>query len=159
MERRANDNPVGGGGQLYIQVTENQAPDLLKFLNAQMPPLGASVPLQVRNPAQPHVASQTLDFWAKSQDRMRTGPLNRFRASSIRPGGWSPQAGFPTLQPGQGTAQAKQQLNGIGGVRIFLARDANGDVWAGFTQGPATAAQAALPYANIAWAGKGGYWP
>lgn len=162
IERRANDNPVGGGGQLYIQVTEKQAPGLLKFLKAQMPLLGHSIGVQVKNPALPNAAAQTLEFWAKSQDRMRTGPLNRFRASSIRPGGWSPApaAGFPTLPAGHRTAQAKQLLNQLGGIRIFLARDANGDVWAGFTQGAPTAAERQLPYSRIAWApSSGGYWP
>lgn len=159
IERRLNDNPATGGGELYIQVPETRVPSLLQFLGAQMPPLGAYVALQVKNPVMPNAPPETLQFWAKSQNRMRTGPINRFRASSMRPGGWSPAAGFPTLPAGHGTAQARALLNGIGGVRVFLARDGNGLVWAGFTQGAPTAAEAALPYANIAWRGQGGYWP
>jgi hypothetical protein len=159
IERRHNDNPNTGGGELYIQVPETRVPSLLQFLRAPMPPLGAYISLQVKNPAQPNAAPEALQFWAKSQGRMRTGPVNRFRASNIRPGGWSPAAGFPTLPSGHGTAQARVLLNGLGGVRVFLARDGAGDIWAGFTQGPPTPAQAALHYANIAWAGQGGYWP
>jgi hypothetical protein len=159
IDRRLNDNPNTGGGELYIQVPGSRVPSLLQFLGAQMPPLGAYVPLMVKNPALPHSPAEELQLWAKSQGRMRTGPINRFRASNTRPGGWSPAAGFPSLPVGHGTNQARAQLNGLGGVRIFLARDGNGEVWAGFTQGPATPAEAGLPYANIAWTGRGGYWP
>lgn len=161
LERRIGDNPYGGGGQLYMQVTQGQFPNLLKFLKiAQPPPLGASIPIDVKDPTQPNKQAETLEFWVKSQNRMRTGPLNRFRASSIRPSGWSPAAGFPTLQAGQKTPDAKALLSAIGGVRVFLARDTAGIVWAGFTKGAPSAAEKQLPYANIAWgSGVGGYWP
>lgn len=159
IERRLNDNPATGGGELYIQVPGSRVQSLLQFLGAHMPPLGAFVTLQVKNPLQPNAPAEDLQFWAKSANRMRTGPINRFRSSNMRPSGWSPAAGFPVLPPGHGTPQARALLNGLGGIRVFLARDAAGDVWAGFTQGGPTPAEAALPYANIAWAGKGGHWP
>lgn len=161
MERRAHDHPANGGGQLYIQINQTQFPGLLKFLGLSSPPgLGSTIPISVRNPRAPTALAQTLEFWVKSQNRMRTGPMNRYRGSNTRPNGWSPAAGFPTLPAGQDTNAARTLLNGLGGVRIFLARDPTGAVWAGFTAGSPTTIEASLPYAHLAWApGTGGYWP
>ncbi|HEY0028314.1 MAG TPA: hypothetical protein VGC35_10620 [Allosphingosinicella sp.] len=150
-----------GGGQLYFQINKTKIPGLLNFLGVpSAPPLSAKHWLTVRNPRNPAAAPERVAFWAKSQDRMRTGAQNRWRKSSTRPAGWSPAAGFPTLTAGQTKSHAEALLNKLGGVRIFLARDVNGDTWAGFTQGAGTVAEQALPYAHIAWGSTvGGYWP
>ena len=83
IERRHNDNPYGGGGELYIQVPGTRVPSLLQFLNAQMPPLGAYITLQVLNPSQPALPPQPLQFWAKSAGRMRTGPIRTIRMHAL----------------------------------------------------------------------------
>jgi hypothetical protein len=150
-------NPVGGGGHRYIQISGSRVPSILSFLGASMPP--PPIPLQVRNPYNPGSASEAIEFDRKSGSRMRITNQNRHSPSSLRPRGWSPGSGFPTLPAGHVTADARALLNQLGHVHIYLARDAQGDVWAGFTQGAPTAAEASLPFAKIAWGThRGGHW-
>lgn len=88
---------------------------------------------------------------------MRIAQQNRHRHSRLS--AWSPAAGFPSLQPGQGTADANKLLTALGEVHIYLARDAHGNVWAGYTKGAPTAKQQQQPFANILWGSSpGGYW-
>jgi len=165
IEHVKSDDPSSGGGDLYIQIPAEMVASTLKFLRAPMPAKRKHIKLAVKDPNHPNNPSETIEFWNKSPDRsgnvrLRIARQNRLRPTSTRPSGWSPAAGFPTLAAGLRTPAAKPVLAALGGVRIFLARDANGDVWAGFTQGAATAVERALPYAHIAWAPSGGgYWP
>jgi hypothetical protein len=151
-------NPPGGGGHRYIQIPGSRIASILGFLGANMPP--PPIPLQVRNPYNPASAAETVEFDTKSGGRMRITNQNRHSPSSARPRGWSPQSGFPTLAAGQNTNHSRALLNQLGQVHIYLARDAQGNVWAGYTQGPPTPAEANLPFANIAWGSHpGGHWP
>jgi hypothetical protein len=151
---------VNGGGQLYFQVNKTKVPGLLRFLGLQSkPPLGAKQWVTVKDPTNPTAPASQIAFWLKSQDRMRTGAQNRWFSSSTRPSGWGPAAGFPSLGSNQTRANAEAILTQLNGLRLFLARDAAGDVWAGFTQGSPSPADAHLPYADVAWApSTGGYW-
>jgi hypothetical protein len=67
--------------------------------------------------------------------------------------------GFPVLQPGEETQDARELLEKIGGVHIYLARGVDETVWAGYTEGPPTNEERALPFADILWGNSpGGYW-
>lgn len=156
--------PANGGGQTYIQIPSRLVPATLKFLQVKKPPAqGQMISLQVKDPANPKAAPERIEFWVKSDDqggntRMRIARQNRHRHPRFS--GWAPNAGFPKLGAGDQTPQAKAKLASVGGVRIFLARDANGVVWGGFTQGAPSLAEQKLPYAATAWAPSAGdYWP
>ena len=150
-------NPATGGGHRYIQIAGSRVASTLSFVGSSMPP--PPIPLQVRNPYNPANASELIEFDKKSGNRMRITNQNRHSMSSSRPRGWLPGAGFPTLTASQDTVDARTLLNQLGHVHIYLARDAHGVVWAGFTQGSPSAAEANLPFAHIAWgATRGGHW-
>jgi hypothetical protein len=164
IERVKGDNPATGGGDTYIQIPARMVQSTLEFLgNPPLPPLGQPIPLLVRNASQAQAPAGQIEFWIKSDDqggnpRMRIARQNRHRHNRF--GGWSPAVHFPALPAWRKTADARALLNGIGGLRIFLARDAQGETWGGFTTGAPSPADANLPYAPIAWApSDGGYWP
>jgi hypothetical protein len=158
IERSLHDNPPGGGGHTYIQVPRVLVSDLLAFLcEPKMPPNGVPITVDVGNQARPDVPPQRLEFWSKSAGRMRIARQNRHRHSRLS--AWLPAAGFPSLQSGQTTDDANKLLNELGGVHIYLARDTDGKVWAGYTKGAPTAKQQQQPFANILWGNSpGGYW-
>lgn len=163
IERVRGDNPAGGGGHTYIQIPHAMVAPTLKFLRARLPSLGQAIILDVKDPGHRQAPANQIEFWRKSDDlngrpRMRIARQNRHRHARLP--AWSPAAQFPILGAGQKTADARTLLRQIGGLRIWLARDANGDVWSGFTRGRPSAADSALPYAHVAWGnGPGGYWP
>lgn len=158
IERSLHDNPTSGGGHTYIQVPRARVDELLAFLGqTQIPPNGVPITLNVGNQAKPNIPKQELEFRSKSAGRMRIARQNRHRHARLS--AWLPGAGFPSLTSGQSTLDANQILDQLGGVHIYLARDINGDVWAGFTKGLPSPAQLKQPFAKILW-GKspGGYW-
>jgi hypothetical protein len=162
IERVVGDDPTTGGGDTYIQVPARLVHDTLVFLGTKLPKAGAPIFLSVKDAANPSAPPEDIEFWIKSDDqggnaRMRIARQNRHRHKRFA--GWAPAAQFPTLPAWQKTSDAKPLLAGMGGVRIFLARDANGTVWGGFTVGAPSPAEANLAYAQIAWApSQGGYW-
>lgn len=163
IERVKGDDPATGGGDTYIQIPARLVQATLRFLGARLPQAGSPIPLSVKNAASPQAPPEDIEFWIKSDDqggnaRMRIARQNRHRHNRFS--GWAPGAGFPTLPAWDDTDDARPLLKGLGGLRIFLARDANGTVWGGFTTGKPSAAEANLPYARIVWApSTGGYWP
>lgn len=158
IERTLDDNPVGGGGAVYIQVARGLVADLLQFLSSKYPNNGEVIELEVGNFLIPEKPKERLTFSSKSQGRMRIANQNRHRATRLS--AWSPEGGFPSLEAGQNTADARVLLEHIGGLRIFLVKGEEGDVWAGYTVGEADEAQAKQPFAAINWgtATSGGYW-
>lgn len=149
-----------GGGQLYFQINKTKYPDLLRFLGLKaVPAKGARQWLSVKDPTKPKSPPQQIAFWLKSEDRMRTGVMNPRSKSNTRPSGWSDRSGFPAIAVAQSVDDAEAYLQSVSGITLFLARDAGGVVWAGFTKGSSSAAEAQLPYAAIAWTPTpGGYW-
>lgn len=158
IERTTDDNPEGGGGAVYIQVAKGLVADLLLFLRSEYPSNGEVIELRVGNFLSPSRPQEILTFSSKSQGRMRIANQNRHRA--VRLSAWSPDEGFPSLEAGQNTQDARAVLEGIGGLRIFLVRGEDGNIWAGYTIGEANAAQAKQPFASINWGTttSGGYW-
>jgi hypothetical protein len=158
IERSLHDNPATGGGHTYIQVPRANVDDLLTFLGeTQMPPNGVAIMLDVGNQAAPNMPKQQLEFRSKSAGRMRIARQNRHRHSRLS--AWLPAAGFPNLDAGQTTQDASQLLEELGGLHIYLARDEDGIVWAGYTKGVPTAKQQQQPFAHILWGDSpGGYW-
>lgn len=130
-----------------------------------MPPNGVPIRLEVGNQGRPDAPKQSLEFWSKSSgkkgmppDRMRIAQQNRHRHTRLS--AWLPSAGFPSLQPGQKTPEANELLTEIGGLHIYLARDADGNVWAGYTKGAPNPKQQQQSFANVLWGSSpGGYWP
>lgn len=149
-------NPIGGGGARYIQIRKSQLQDLLRFLHLARVP-DSPVSLLVRSHFDPS-SSDVIEFDVKSQDRMRIA--NQNRNFSRRAAGWSPEAGFPVLGPDQTTEDAETLLTSIGGLRIYLVRDVNQQVWAGFTQGKDPESGVAdLPFVSLLYGDTdGGYW-
>jgi hypothetical protein len=157
IERSWSDRPAKGGGHLYIQVPTSLVDPLLRFLRKTYPPNGVPLILEVNNRAQPDLPVEPLEFWAKSEGRMRIARQNRHRHSRLR--AWTPEMGFPSLEAYQDTTDATNLLNSIGGLHIYLARAADGTVWAGYTTGRPSKEEAQLPFANILWGeSRGGYW-
>ena len=157
IERTPSDGPATGGGQTYIQVPNRLVDPLLTFLREEYPPNGVPLRLEVYNRARPDLPVEQLEFWAKSQGRMRIARQNRHRHSRLR--AWTPEAGFPSLEAYQDTDDAADLLNSIGGLHIYLARAADGTVWADYTKGRPSKDDAQLPFAHILWGeGRGGYW-
>ena len=156
IERAVDDNPEGGGGATYIQIGKSLVPDLLTFLRSGYPAPGQTIDLSAGDMTRPTLPPQPVVFQSKSQERMRISNQNRHRAS--RHPAWSPASGFPTLGRGQRTPAAQALLDRIGGLRIFIARAPDSSCWAGFTTGAPDRATALLPFANIAYGKRGGYW-
>lgn len=122
-----------------------------------MPPNGVAITLDVGNQAAPNMPKQELEFRSKSAGRMRIARQNRHRHTRLS--AWLPAAGFPSLASGQNTQDAAQVLEDAGGVHIYLARDEDGNVWAGFTKGQPSTKQSQQPFASILWGNSpGGYW-
>ena len=157
IERIRSDKPASGGGHTYIQVPVGLVNPVLTFLRESYPPKGVPLILNVNNRAQPDLPGEPLEFWAKSAGRMRIARQNRHLHHRLR--AWSPELGFPALAANQDTDDARNLLDSIGGLHIYLARAADGTVWAGYTVGRPTKEEAKLPFANIMWGDtKGGYW-
>lgn len=149
-------NPAGGGGARYIQIRKTQLPDLLRFLNLATVP-NHPVSLVVRSHFEPDKAD-TIVFDTKSQERMRIANQNRHWRT--RASGWSPRAGFPTLGRGDTTGDAARLIASLGGLHIYLVRDVEGVVWAGFTTGATPPPEMTdLPFAELMYgSSNGGYW-
>ena len=151
-----------GGGQLYFQVDKSRVPDLLKFLRRSYPERG-QISINVRAMGRPDVIER-LQFWNKSQGRMRTGRQNRYPSArpneGVRLTAWSPALGFPSLPVDATLEDARSRLAEAGGVRIYLARDDAGEVYAGFTKGEAPPpGWGDWPFNNILFGRtRGGYW-
>jgi len=158
IERVPDDNPENGGGHTYIQIPKGQVPHILRFLGKSYPDNGEQITISVGDQKDPDTTAQIIEFWAKSSGRMRISQQNRHRHARLA--AWSPQSGFPTLEPYCGSDIAKSIIQDIGGLHIYLARDQNGKVWGGFTTGPIPESSSHLPFSNILWGQKnpGGYW-
>lgn len=149
------ENPIGGGGARYIQIRKSQLNDLLLFLDLPQVP-DSKVSLNVKSIMAP-TKVDTIEFDTKSQGRMRIA--NQNRTWRTRAYGWSPAVGFPTLNSTATRIDAEHLINSLGGLRIYLVRDVNRIVWAGFTTGSVPPAEdAALPFIDILYSGDGGYW-
>jgi len=157
IERTLDDNPRTGGGHTYIQVPKGQVESLLRFLHKEYPPNGVPISLSVGNQGKPGTATEQIQFWAKSANRMRISQQNRHRHSRLS--AWSPESGFPVLQPNETTDDARALLKSLGGLHLYVARGEDQSVWAGFTTGTPSAEQSEEPFANILWGtSRGGYW-
>jgi len=149
------ENPQGGGGARYIQIRKSRLDDLLQFLELSEVP-DAKVSLNVRSIKVPERVD-AIEFDSKSQERMRIANQNRHWRT--RAYGWSPAAGFPTLGPTQTTDDAAQLITSLGGLHIYLVRDVNDKVWAGYTTGSVPSPEdARLPFIEMLYTGDGGYW-
>ncbi|MDZ4180932.1 MAG: hypothetical protein U1E29_17155 [Coriobacteriia bacterium] len=149
-------NPPGGGGARYIQIRKTQLPDLLQFLDLPTVP-DHPVALKVRSHFEPDKID-TIVFDVKSQERMRIANQNRHWRT--RASGWSPAAGFPTLSREDTTKDAEKIIASLGGLHIYLVRDVESVVWAGFTTGMTPpAVMADLPFVKLMYgSSNGGYW-
>ncbi|MEK6210901.1 MAG: hypothetical protein AABM64_11130 [Pseudomonadota bacterium] len=148
-------NPAGGGGARYIQIRKSQLEDLLQFLDLAHVP-DSKVSLNVKSIKAPEKVD-VIEFDTKSQERMRIANQNRHWRT--RAYGWSPAAGFPTLGPTETTEDANHLINLLGGLHIYLVRDVNDKVWAGYTTGSVPPPEdAGLPFIGILYTGDGGYW-
>lgn len=149
-------NPANGGGARYIQIRKSQLSDLLLFLGLPDVP-DEPVAVTVRSHFEPDKTDEIV-FTTKSQQRMRIANQNRHFANRAR--GWSPSQGFPTLERTETTADAARIIDALGGLHIYLVRDAKGVIWAGFTKGSTpTSDIAGLPFAELLFGSSdGGYW-
>lgn len=157
IERVPEDKPDTGGGHTYIQVPKGQVDNLLKFLHSDYPINGQALRVQVGNQKEPNAELEELEFWSKSNGRMRIAQQNR--NSQNRLSAWSSASGFPKLDPFQGTEVASELLNNIGLLHLYLIRTSDKAVWAGFTTGQPSVTQLEQPFAKLLWGNtRGGYW-
>lgn len=152
-------NPQGGGGQRYIQIGARSVAPTLGFLRVRAKDLPYQLP--VRCIGQPDAVDQ-IEFHVKSEDqggasRMRIANQNRYSRHRCR--AWSPSNGFPSLQPDQTTKDAQALFARIGGVHVFLVRDGEDGVWAGYTTGNQTPdSMRGFDFAPMLFEGLGGHW-
>ncbi len=147
-------NPLGGGGQRYIQIGQPMVQPSLEFLKVGFADLPVHLP--VRCIGQPEGVDEVL-FHRKSEGRMRIANQNRYAQHRCR--AWSPANGFPSLQPHENTRDARTLLAGIGGLHVFLVRDGDGEIWAGYTTGSHTPADLkGFGFGPLLYEGLGGYW-
>lgn len=157
IERHKDDNPQGGGGHTYIQVPKKQVENLLLFLGKEYPENGDYISASVKDPRYPENLPEEIQFWSKSGGRMRIAQQNRHRHNRLS--SWNTDRGFPSLQAGQNTNDANLLLSKIGFLHIYIARDSNGTLWAGFTTGAPSKIESKQPFVSILWGeGPGGYW-
>ena len=156
IERGEGEGPVGGGGQGFIQIAKKNVLNLLKFVGKNYSDL--PINLEVHNFFTLSGGVERINLSSKSGGRMRFNNQNRHRTPRLT--AWSNTHGFPVIGKNDATDIAKETLNQIGGVRLFLARSVNGEVYAGFTQGEADEQESEQPFAEQLWgsAAKGGYW-
>ena len=153
IERPRGEGPATGGGQLYIQVNLPRTADLLRFLDAEYPE-DRPLEVTVRNIGTEGTAD-LVQFDKKSEGRMRIPNQNRHRARRVR--AWSPEVGFPHLPESEASTQdAKALISSLGGLHIFLARDKNGTIWAGYTTGSVDPKYGFAPV--VSGDSEGGYW-
>lgn len=133
IERPLGDSPASGGGQLYIQISSRAVEDVLRFLGKPYPSQGSPLRVPARAVGRPNQIAD-IEIAEKSSGRLRIPNQNRYRAT--RHPGWSPEVGFPRLEPGScSTMAANQLIDSIGGLHIFLARDEKDQIWAGYQIG------------------------
>jgi hypothetical protein len=152
-------NPKGGGGQRYIQIGSKMVQPTLDFLKIGLVDLPHV--LRIHCIGEPG-AVDDLEFHLKSSDqsggtRMRIANQNRHSRQRCR--AWSPERGFPSLDPAQDTGDAQTLFEKIGGVHIFLVRDRSGRVWGGYTTGSTIPDfMRNISFAKILYGGAGGHW-
>ena len=154
IERPPGTGPATGGGQLYIQVGQQMVEHLLRFLR-QLDP--GPIDLTVASVGRPELRD-VVQFDNKSQGRMRIRNQNRHRTGRVP--AWSPANGFPSLpEEAASTADARRLITSLGGLHVFLARVADGTVWAGYTVGTLDDRGGELPFAPLlSGDAEGGYW-
>lgn len=157
IERVDGDNPIGGNGQLYIQIPKSLVDGLLAFLDEAYPDNGVVHRLEVYDIFDHSSEPEILEFMSKSAGRMRTSKQNRHRNTRLK--AWDTSNNFPVLKPWATIEDAKKTLDACGQIHIFLARLENGKVFAGFTIGEPSKDDANQPFASLLWGDeKGGYW-
>ena len=126
----------GGGGSLYIEIPSSMVGITLDFLNLT----GSNVDelpvitIGVRVIGSPEV-SAPIEFQRKKGSRMRIARQNRQQPNSQRHPAWTADFGFPTAPDNVRNKEEALQYFPEGGLRIYIAKTAAGDYYAGFTTG------------------------
>jgi hypothetical protein len=127
----------GGGGSLYIEIPSSMVPATLDFLEAS----GANVDslpvitIQAGVVGSPGL-SGPIEFQRKAGGRMRIARQNRQQPNSQRHPAWTAARGFPTAPDGIRNKEEALPYFPEGGLRIYIAKTAEGDYYAGFKTGP-----------------------
>lgn len=127
----------GGGGSLYIEIPSSMVPATLDFLDVA----GANIDsLPVITIAAGVIGkpglSSPIEFHRKEGGRMRIARQNRQQPNSQRHPAWAAALGFPTAPDNVCNKEDAAQYFPAGGLRVFVAKTAEGDYYAGFTKGP-----------------------
>jgi hypothetical protein len=126
----------GGGGSLYIEIPSSIVPQTLDFLdetgsNVKALPV---ITIQARVHGSPS-ESGPIEFHRKAGGRMRIARQNRQQPNSQRHPAWIAERGFPSAPDDVRDRGEALAFFPPGGLRIFIAKTAEGDYYAGFRKG------------------------
>ena len=127
----------GGGGSLYIEIPSLIVPETLDFLG--VPGLGEAtgrpaITIEAAVAGQPSV-SGPIEFRPKTGGRLRIARQNRQQPNSQRHPAWTAARGFPAAPDNVQTKEEARPYFPAGGLRIYIAKTADGRHFAGFTKG------------------------
>lgn len=131
---------ANGNGALYIEIPKGITAETLTFFDRTPADLlgGGFQVLAVPLGSTDGLAFP-IDIKIKSSARLRIANQNRQATPNRRHPAWSSAAGFPIAPDDVAKREDAVAYLPEGGVRIFIAKDADGTFYAGYTAGPAPA--------------------
>ncbi|NVC25560.1 hypothetical protein E7Z53_19300 [Kocuria salina] len=136
VERHPNVTK-GGQGSLYFEVPESLTPKTLDFLGVSNI---ESLPYTIQAGLADEIDSGItwpIEFRRKSNTspRIRIARQNRQMTGAQRHPAWDRTRGFPSAPDGVQNSSESDPHFPDGGLRIYIAKTADGDYYAGFTTG------------------------
>lgn len=133
----------GGGGSLYIEIPKSIVPQTLDFLDAAGSDVDALPVITIEAGVIGESGlSGPIEFHRKGGGRMRIARQNRQQPNSQRHPAWTSRRGFPSAPDRVRNKKEAVPYMPDGGVRIYIAKTAEGEYYAGFTTGPRPAGMA-----------------
>jgi len=127
----------GGGGSLYIEIPSSMVPATLDFLDVTGANVDSLPVITIEAGVVGHPgASGPIEFQRKKGSRMRIARQNRQQPNSQRHPAWTAARGFPSAPDDVRNKEEGLPYFPDGGLRVYIAKSAEGDYYAGFTKGP-----------------------
>ncbi|MBI9079928.1 MAG: hypothetical protein JEY79_09345 [Pseudodesulfovibrio sp.] len=125
----------GGGGSLYIEIPGSMVAATLDFLDVTSGNLN-ELPVTINAGTIGKLGIfSPIEFQKKSGGRMRIVNQNRQQPNSQRHPAWTADLGFPTAPDDVRNKEEALPYFPKGGLRIYISKTAEGEYFAGFTQG------------------------
>lgn len=133
----------GGGGSLYIEIPKSMVPQTLDFLGATGSNVDALPVITIEAGVIGGLGlSGPIEFHRKAGGRMRIARQNRQQPHCQRHPAWASARGFPSAPDNVRNKDETIPYLPDGGVRIYIAKTAEGEYYAGFKTGPRPAEMA-----------------